>query len=149
MDPWFNVIAAGSEFSADSVKELDEVGFVVIRGPVAPALRRESSAFVPRSQRWGHAPSDVMQDASEDYEGQVSACGAAGSVVIYNGLRVARTWANQTHEPRRCIQGAYIRRDDKQGTNQAARMRPETLARIGALAKYVLNVESQLSAPDA
>ena len=36
-----------------------------------------------------------------------------------------------------------------QGTNQAARMRPETLARIGALAKYVLNVESQLSALDA
>ena len=36
MDPWFNVIAAGSEFSADSVKELDEVGFVVIPGPVAP-----------------------------------------------------------------------------------------------------------------
>src|SRR5438552_1575969 len=36
MDPWFAVIAAGSEFSADSVKELDEVGFVVIPGPVAP-----------------------------------------------------------------------------------------------------------------
>jgi Phytanoyl-CoA dioxygenase (PhyH) len=189
MDPWFNVIAAASEFSADSVKELDEVGFVVIPGPVAPPqlsrlravydaavsaadpadfnsgrtttrvsdfvnrapdfdalyiyqpileaccrvigapfhlstmharavnpgapaqdlhadyqrtadgwpmvgfifmvdeFRRENGAtrFVPRSQRWGHAPSDVMQDATADYEGQVSACGPAGSVVIYNG----------------------------------------------------------------
>ena len=56
---------------------------------------------------------------------------------------------NRTMEPRRSIQGAYIRRNDKQGTDQAARMRPETLARIGDLAKYVLNIESQLPVPDA
>jgi len=36
MDHWFSVIAASSELPADSVKELDEVGFVVIPGPVAP-----------------------------------------------------------------------------------------------------------------
>jgi len=36
VDPWLNVIATGSELSADS-KELDDVGFVVIPGPVAPA----------------------------------------------------------------------------------------------------------------
>ena len=30
-----------------------------------------------------------------------------------------------------------------------ARMRTETLGRIGVLAKYVLNIESQLPAPDA
>ena len=36
MDHWFSVIAAGSELPADSVKELDEVGFVVVPGPVAP-----------------------------------------------------------------------------------------------------------------
>ena len=75
-------------------------------------------------------------------EGQVSACGPAGSVVIFNGSVWHGHGANQTSEPRRSIQGAFIRRDDKQGTNQAARMRPETFARIGALAKYVLNVES-------
>ena len=55
---------------------------------------------------------------------------------------------NQTKEPRRSIQGAYIRRDDKQGTNQAARIRPDTLGRIGALARYVLNIEAPLPIPD-
>ena len=90
-----------------------------------------------------------MQDATADYEGQVSACGPAGSVVIYNGSVWHGHGVNQTKEPRRSIQAAYIRRNDKQGMNQAARMRPETLARIGALAKYVLNIESQLPAPDA
>jgi hypothetical protein len=36
MDHWFSVIAAGSELPADAVTKLDEVGFVVIPGPVAP-----------------------------------------------------------------------------------------------------------------
>jgi ectoine hydroxylase-related dioxygenase (phytanoyl-CoA dioxygenase family) len=114
-------------------------------------FRRDNGAtrFVPGSQRWGHAPSDVMQDATAEYEGQVSACGPAGSVVIYNGSVWHGHGANQTKEPRRSIQGAYIRRDDKQGTNQKARMRPETFARIGSLAKYVLNVDPQLPVPDA
>src|SRR5207237_8940538 len=114
-------------------------------------FRRYNGAtrFVPGSQRWSHAPSDVMQDATADYEGQVSACGPAGSVVIYNGSVWHGHGVNQTKEPRRSIQGAYIRRHDKQGTNQAARTRPETIARIGALAKYILHVESQIPVADA
>jgi ectoine hydroxylase-related dioxygenase (phytanoyl-CoA dioxygenase family) len=234
MDHWFSVIAAGCELPANTAKELDDVGFVVISGPVArPQLARLAAAydaavsaadladigsgrtttrvwdfvnrapdfdglyvhkpvleaccrvigapfhlstmharavnpgapaqdlhadyrrttdatrFVPGSHRWRHAPSDVMQDATADYEGQVSACGPAGSVVIYNGSVWHGHGVNQTKEPRRSIQGAYIRRNDKQGMNQAARMRPETLGRIGTLAKYVLNIESQLPVPDA
>ena len=123
------------------------VGFIFM----VDEFRRDNGAtrFVPGSHRWEHTPSDVMQDAAADYDGQVSACGPAGSVVIYNGSVWHGHGVNQTREPRRSIQGAYIRRDDKQGTNQAARMRPETLVRIGALAKYVLNIESQLPAPDA
>ena len=39
-------------------------------------------------------------------------------------------------EPRRSIQGAYIRREARPGANLPARMSPETLARIGPLAKY-------------
>jgi hypothetical protein len=36
MDHWFSVIASGCELAANTVKELDDVGFVVIPGPVAP-----------------------------------------------------------------------------------------------------------------
>ncbi|HXI31550.1 MAG TPA: phytanoyl-CoA dioxygenase family protein [Vicinamibacterales bacterium] len=248
MDDWFSVIASGCELPATAVEELNEVGFVVIAGPVPPPqlprlaavydaavaaadpadigggrtttrvwdfvnrapefdrlyvhpplleaccrvigapfhlstmharavnagapaqdlhvdyrrttdhwpmvgfifmvdeFRRDNGAtrFVPGSHRWPHAPSDVMQDATADYEGQVSACGPAGSVVVYNGSVWHGHAVNHTAEPRRSIQGAYIRRDDRQGTNQSARMRPDTLARLGPLAKYVLNVESEL-----
>ena len=36
MDHWFSVIASGCQLAANAVKELDDVGFVVIPGPVAP-----------------------------------------------------------------------------------------------------------------
>src|SRR5438067_10629305 len=36
MDDWFSVIAAGCELPASAVRELDDVGFVVVPGPVAP-----------------------------------------------------------------------------------------------------------------
>ena len=37
MDHWFSVIASGCELPANTVQELDDVGFVVIAGPVAPS----------------------------------------------------------------------------------------------------------------
>ncbi len=207
MDHWFSVIAAGCELPADAVKELDEVGFVVVSGPLAPPqlsrlpavydaavsaadpadvgsgrittrvwdfvnrapdfdglyvyqpileacchvigapfhlstmharavnpgapaqdlhadyrrttdawpmvgfifmvdeFRRDNGAtrFVPGSHRWGHAPSDVMPDTTADYEGQVSACGPAGSVVIYNGS----VWHGHGVEPNEGAAAVY------------------------------------------
>ena len=35
MDDWFSVIAAGCELPASAARELDDVGFVVVPGPVA------------------------------------------------------------------------------------------------------------------
>ena len=253
MDDWFSVITAGSELPANAVQQLQDIGFIVIPGPVAPAklsqlpeaydaavmaahpddvrvgstttrvqdfvnrgpdfdeiyvyqpileaccsvigrpfhlstmharavnpgapaqglhadyrrkadgwpmvgfifmvdeFRSENGAtrFVPGSHWWPHAPGDVMTDTAANYEGQVSACGAAGSVVIYNGSVWHGHGANQTNQPRRSIQGAYIRRDDKQAIDHAARIRPDTLERIGGLAKYVLDIDSQPPAWDA
>jgi ectoine hydroxylase-related dioxygenase (phytanoyl-CoA dioxygenase family) len=254
MDDWVNIVAAGCELSASSVQKLDEAGFVVVPGPMAPSnvsrlaaaydaavsaadpadvargrtttrvsdfvnrgpefddlyvyppileaccrligapfhlstmlarsvspgaraqglhadyrrttdawpmvgfifmvdeFRRDNGAtrFVPGSHRRHDAPGEMTPDAAADHDdddGQVSACGPAGSVVIYNGSVWHGHGANQTNEPRRSIQGAYVRRDDKPAINHAARMRPETLARIGALARYVLNIESPRSVP--
>jgi hypothetical protein len=43
---WFSIITAGSALPAHSVRELDDVGFVVIPDPVAP----------PQRCRWSSAP---------------------------------------------------------------------------------------------
>jgi ectoine hydroxylase-related dioxygenase (phytanoyl-CoA dioxygenase family) len=61
-------------------------------------------------------------------------------VVIYNGSIWHGHAANLSDESRRSIQGAYIRRDAPSGVDLPARMRPETLARISPLAKYLLAV---------
>lgn len=114
------------------------VGFILM----LDGFRADNGAtrFVPGSHRWQSTPRDFPQDASEDYDGQTLACGPAGSVIIYNGSVWHGHAANRSGEPRRSIQGTYIRRDAAAAINQAARMRPETFARIGDLAKYLLAV---------
>lgn len=99
-----------------------------------------ATCFVPGSHKWPTNPTDLLQDTSADYEGQVLACAPAGSVIVYNGSVWHGHTANQTGKPRRSIQGAYIRRDAQSAVNHAARIRPETLGRIGQFAKYVLAV---------
>lgn len=110
------------------------VGFIMM----VDEFRSDNAAtrFVPGSHKWDTMPTDT----SADYEGEVLACGPVGSVIIYNGSVWHGHSANQVGEPRRSIQGAYIRRTEEASANQAALIRPETFGRIGQLAKYVLAV---------
>jgi hypothetical protein len=113
------------------------VGFILM----VDEFRTDNGAtrFVPGSHQWSTNPADSLKDPSADYyEGQVVACGPAGSVIVYNGSVWHGHTANRVGEPRRSIQGAYIRRDADPGINQGVRLCPETRARIGHLAKYVL-----------
>lgn len=61
-------------------------------------------------------------------------------MIVYNGSVWHGHTANRIGEPRRSIQGAYIRRDAESWIKQAERIRPETLGRIGDLAKYLLAI---------
>jgi len=99
-----------------------------------------ATRFVPGSHEWSTVPGDCMSDPTADYDRQVQACGPVGSLVVYNGSVWHGHAANSTDMPRRSIQGAYIRREAQSGIDLPARMRPETLARISPLAKYVLAV---------
>jgi ectoine hydroxylase-related dioxygenase (phytanoyl-CoA dioxygenase family) len=115
------------------------VGFIMM----VDEFRTNNGAtrFVPGSHKWPIIPTHFPKDTSADYEGQVLACGPAGSVIVYNGSVWHGHGANLTSQPRRSIQGAYIRRNAQSGVNQAARIRPDTMSRIGDLAKYLLDLE--------
>jgi ectoine hydroxylase-related dioxygenase (phytanoyl-CoA dioxygenase family) len=65
---------------------------------------------------------------------------AKASVILYNGSVWHGHTANRSGAPRRSIQGAYIRRDAEPAIDQAARILPQTGARIGPLAEYLLAV---------
>jgi hypothetical protein len=99
-----------------------------------------ATRFVPGSHLWSEVPNDLLGDRKADYPGQVLACGPAGSMLIFNGSVWHGHTVNRSGEPRRSIQGAYIRRDALSPADLPARMLPATLSRIGPLAKCLLAV---------
>ena len=103
-------------------------------------FRPENGAtrFVPGSHHWPCVPDDTLSDLRAHYDGQVQACGPAGSLLIFNGSVWHDHSANKSGKPRRSLQGAFIPRDGHAGTDFAVRMQPETRARISPLAQYVL-----------
>jgi hypothetical protein len=104
------------------------VGFILM----VDEFRTDNGAtcFIPGSQGQSTLPSGAGSI--------VRACGPAGSMIVFNGSVWHGHGSNETSEPRRSIQGAYIGRAESSSAAPAARMRPETVARIGPLAKYLL-----------
>jgi len=107
------------------------VGFIFMVDEFRP--NNGATCFIPGSQGAKTLPATFNL---------VPACGPAGSIVVFNGSVWHGHGANETDEPRRSIQGAFIRRTEKSGVNLPARMRPETLDRLGSLAKYLLTLET-------
>jgi Phytanoyl-CoA dioxygenase (PhyH) len=118
------------------------VGFIVM----IDEFRSDNGAtrFVPGSHLATQVAGDVVEDATAAYDGEVLAYGPAGSMIIYNGSIWHGHTANRSAQPRRSIQGAFIRREAQSGINLAARMRPETLGRTSGLAKYLLDLDLNL-----
>ena len=108
------------------------VGFIFMIDEFRPI--NGAACFIPGSQGAGTLPEAFNL---------VPACGPAGSIIVFNGSVWHGHGANETDEPRRSIQGAFIRRAEKSGVDLPARMRPETLDRLGSLAKYILTLETQ------
>ena len=112
------------------------VGFILM----IDEFRTDNGAtrFVPGTHHASAVPEEVMTDLRADYDGQVLACGHAGSLIIFNGSAWHGHIANGSHEPRRSVQGAFIPRAGRAATDFSGRMRLETRARLGPLAQYVL-----------
>ena len=100
-----------------------------------------ATRFVPGSHKWSAVPNELSNDGLAEYENQTqTACGPAGSMIIFNGSVWHGYSANTTNMPRRSIQGAFIPRDEQAATDFSSRMRPETLSRISPLAKHLLAI---------
>ena len=110
------------------------LGFILMVDDFRPD--NGATRFVPGSHRW--PPADTTSDLRADHDGEVLACGKAGSLLVFNGSAWHGHAANTSSGPRRSLQGAFIPRDGRAATDFAARMQPETRARLGPLARYVL-----------
>jgi len=112
------------------------VGFILMLDEFRP--ENGATRFVPGSHRRMDPPEGTMSGLQADRADQVLACGPAGSLIIFNGSAWHGHTANTTDAPRRSLQGAFIPRDGQAATDFAARMQPETRARLTALAREVL-----------
>jgi ectoine hydroxylase-related dioxygenase (phytanoyl-CoA dioxygenase family) len=108
------------------------VGCILMIDEFRPA--NGATRFVPGSHRWPGTP----EESRVDPDGVVLACGPAGSLLLFHGSTWHGHTANSSDRPRRSLQGAFIPRDGRAGTDFAARLHPETRARLGPLAQYVL-----------
>lgn len=114
------------------------LGFILMVDAFTPD--NGATHFIPGSHRWGDPPRDGRL---QEYAAQlVSACGPAGSLLVFNGSTWHGQGINSSSRSRRSLQGAFIPRDGRAGTDFCRRMSSETRARLGPIAHHVLAIRS-------
>lgn len=102
-----------------------------------------ATRFIAGSHRWSDSPRDVELT---EYAPQLeSACGPAGSLIVFNGSTWHGQGVNNSDRPRRSLQGAIIPRGGRASTDFSSRMTAETRARLGAVAHHVLAIPDALT----
>lgn len=99
-----------------------------------------ATRIVPGTHLTGELPQEVLSDASAPHPDEVIINAPAGSVFIFN----SHTWhggtTNHTDKPRRSIHSYFCRRDQPQQIDQKRYIKQETLDRVGASGKWILDV---------
>lgn len=132
--------AAAEELHVDVRRDTADwplAGFILMVDEFRPD--NGATRFVPGSHLWLDGP-ESLTDPRADFDGQVLACGSAGSLVIFQGSAWHGHTANKSVRPRRSLQGAFISREGRAGTDFATRMQAETRARLSPVARYVLDL---------
>jgi hypothetical protein len=133
--------AAGQQLHSDLPRgspDAPMVGFILMIDRFEPD--NGATQFIPTSQNWPGVPSDPPAGSEPIYADRVLACGQAGSMIIFDASIWHGHTANNTTSPRRSIQGYFVKRGVRSGTNFSSRMSLETFDRIGPLARYLLSV---------
>lgn len=102
------------------------------------STRNGATRFLPGSHQWPRSPRGArLQDHGPAL---VSACGPAGSLLVFNGSTWHGQGINVSGQPRRSLQGAFIPRDGRAGTDFDRRMSTSTRERLNAVARHILAV---------
>lgn len=112
------------------------LAFIFMIAPFTPG--NGATRFIAGSHRWGDSPRAARLT---EYASQLeSACGPAGSFLIFNGSTWHGQGVNISHRPRRSLQGAFIPLGGRASTDFSRRMTAATRARLGPVARHVLAI---------
>jgi ectoine hydroxylase-related dioxygenase (phytanoyl-CoA dioxygenase family) len=125
---WPEAVEPGSYQVCNSAWMLDD--FTVTNG---------STRVIPGSHRRGRTPqqSEGHQDSPKD---EVYVTGKAGSCAIFNSHIWHGGTINNSTTPRRVLLAAFVRREHRQQIVQVDNIRPETISRLSAAQRYLLEV---------
>ena len=99
-----------------------------------------ATRVVPGSHLSGRSPGDVMADRRDSHPGEVLLLAPAGTVVVFNSHLWHGGTLNRSSRPRRALHAYFTRRGNGQQLDQRKYARPETLARLGPAARFILDV---------
>lgn len=130
------------ELHADLPRDSEDAplfGFILM----VDSFRRENGAtrFIPGSHAWPALPSTQVPGTYEKHPGQVSICGDAGSMILFNASIWHGHTANITPKPRRSIQGYFVRRNVRSGFDFSNRLPGGARTRLSHLARYLLSID--------
>ena len=114
------------------------LGFILMVDEFRPD--NGATRFVPGSHRRADVEAGVIPEALIRDGDATPACGPAGSLLVFDGSAWHGHGTNASTEPRRSIQGAYIPRTGRAGTDFGARMQLGTRQRLGPLALDLLGI---------
>ena len=106
----------GHYFVANSLWLLDD--FTATNGP---------TRLVPGSHKWGKSPKEVMDDPTSAHPDEVKVVAPAGTVVAFNSHVWHGGSLNRSHDLRRAMHMAFVRRNLPQQTDQRQYLRPNLL----------------------
>jgi ectoine hydroxylase-related dioxygenase (phytanoyl-CoA dioxygenase family) len=95
---------------------------------------------IPGSHRRGHRVKDEIDDPLAPHPDEVLLTGSAGTCVVFNSHVWHGGTVNKTDSPRRALHGYFCRREHPQQLVQREHLRPETLARLSPVQRYLLEV---------
>jgi ectoine hydroxylase-related dioxygenase (phytanoyl-CoA dioxygenase family) len=126
---WDEPVAPGDYYVCNSIWLLDD--FTAENG---------ATRVVPGTQRNGRLPREALADPKATHPDETLLLAPAGTVVVFN----SHTWhggtRNLTDRPRRALHSYFCRRDQPQQFDQRAAITPQTYARLGEAARYLLDV---------
>ena len=101
-----------------------------------------ATRVVPGSHRSGKRPADDLENPRDEHQGQIKLLAPAGTVVVFNAHLWHAGTQNNSGTLRWAMHGYFTRRSERQQSDQRQGLDADTVRRLSAAARTVVDVGS-------